>query len=161
MMTRRNDLGVRLAIYRFSIHEIVRPSLVIGLMVGVAVLVRACLLQRRPSAALLDAGLAAAVGAVCAGGVFAVASLFFSVEVFERGLVGQTMGGRTVAARWSDISSIERRSALGASYGRLVTGTGADPWIPLWVVNDKMFRELVREHAGADSRVVKSLGDFS
>jgi hypothetical protein len=150
-MVESSDRGGRLAVYRFSFREIVRPALQIGCAVGSLAAVRGWVVSEGMATLAIQALGAAVAAIVVSAMIFTIASFFFGVEVFERGMRGQGRSGRSVFVRWSDISRVERRVVWGAPYAEVVSHSGGDMWLPLWIVRDGRFREIVKTHReGAD-----------
>lgn len=142
------DLGGRLATYRFSMKEQLRLVVLVGGAVA-GIDAGQEWLMNEGIAKIVTHALGAAIAAmVVATPILAIVSLFFSVDVFEHGMRGQRKNGRSSVARWSDMSSVERRTVLGMRYARVLLHSGGEMWLPLWVVQEPRFRELVRACTG-------------
>jgi len=153
-MTEVADLGERLAVYRFSLKELVRPTFYPAGAVSAITLVRGCIRQDSSGSVVAAVLLAAAGTTLGVGIILAIAPLCFAVIVFEHGLRAQTRSGRSVTVRWSDVSGVERRTVWGIPHVRIVARSGLasdEAWVPAWVVEEPSFRALVRTHAGADN----------
>ena len=96
---------------------------------------------------------------VFVGNVALVAA--FQVRVHTRGIRGYNFWGRYRDVDWSSMVSARPINTLGLRYVRVACEEGFVLWIPLFLVDQRRFVELVCELAGGDHPLTRFFTEAS
>lgn len=95
--------------------------------------------------------------AACAAAAGLVVVLF-RVRVGPEGLRAFNAWGLYRTVDWKDIEAVQLVSLLGLRYARAeIDKVGGPLWIPLFLARREQFAAMVREYAGADHPLTKTL----